>query len=587
MRPWFRAIALDYDGTLVHGDRAPGDDVLGAVADCRRHGQRAVLVTGRILEELRGVFPAVDEWFDAIVAENGAVLALGRSVRVLAAPVEVELDEALIERAVPFRRGQVLLATQVAHEGVLTEELRRLGLESQLVRNRAELMVLPPGVSKGFGVYQALGELGVSHHSAIGFGDAENDHSLLRTCEVGVAVADAVPSLQRQADVVLDKPGGPAVAEFLRGPVLSGERTVEPRRWQLELGRTAAGARVRVPASQVNVLVVGRSGSGKSFLAGLLAEQLIGLGYSVCIVDPEGDYAPLGSLRGTLNLGGREPLPDPEQVGRFIEHRFGSLLLDLSMIDAAGRERYVPPLLERLEAEREANGLPHWIFLDEAHHLRGPDGGLRSGGHCLVTYRPHELPEEVRERIDVVLALPGGKAPEAGERDPLEALEELWGLDFGTSHRGRDEPVLLARPRRGSAVQGFRLTRRRTRHVRHWHKYFGSELPPALQFVFRDGAGGEARHVGVNMGEFHRILMRCDPAVILYHVERGDLSRWIRQAVQDVALGRTVHRLEEAFLQGDRTSEDLETLRMGVVRAIEERYVDLWSSPADASNGAR
>ena len=281
MAGYFRAIALDFDGTITDGGDLPGEDALAAVGESRRQGRKAILVTGRILEELRGVFPAVDAWFDAIVAENGCVLAFGRSMRVLAAPVELELDGALVARGVPFRRGQVLLATHAAHEGEVTEELRRLGLECQLMRNRGELMVLPPGISKGFGVYQALGELGISHHSAVAIGDAENDHSLLRGCELGVAVANAVESLKRHADLVLEKPGSAGVAEFLRGPELSGEAPMAPRRWQIELGTYTDGSPVRIPASQINVLVTGRSNSGKSFLAGMVAEQLIGLGYSV------------------------------------------------------------------------------------------------------------------------------------------------------------------------------------------------------------------------------------------------------------------------------------------------------------------
>lgn len=585
MTGWFRAVAVDFDGTLVQGDHPPCAEVLAAVGECRRRGQRVVLVTGRILEELRAVFPGVDHGFDAIVGENGAVLASHGAVRVLAAPVEVELDAALLERGIPFRRGQVLLATQAAHEAAVTRELRQLGLECQLIRNRAELMVLPPGVSKGFGVYQALGELGISHHSAVGLGDAENDHSLLRTCEVGVAVADAVPSLQRQADLVLEEPGPSAVAEFLRGPVLTGEQRVEPRRWQIELGRTEQGDRVRIPASQVNVLIVGRSGSGKSFLAGILAEQLLGLGYSLCLVDPQGDYAPLGRLRGMLKLGGREALPQAEQVGRFVEHRFGSVLLDLSMSDRDTQERYVPPLLAQLEAERRATGLPHWIFLDEAHHLRPLDGETPpSRGYCLVTYRPHELTEAVRERIDVILALPGGKLPERSERCPLEAVEEAWGLDFGSWRHAASGQVLIARPKLGGQVRAFRMGRRRTRHVRHWHKYFGAELPPELHFVFRSESQA-SRHVGTNMGEFHRILLACDPELVRYHAARRDFSRWVRQAIQDMALGGAVGEKERTFLEGAQDDEDVEVLRRGVVRAIEDRYVDAWADTSAGDDG--
>jgi len=69
-----------------------------------------------------------------------------------------------------------------------------------------------------------------------------------------------------------------------------------------------------LPASQVNLLFVGGSGVGKSYAAGLLAERLIELDYSVCFIDPEGDHAPLGRLPKVLTVGGRGLLPRAEDV---------------------------------------------------------------------------------------------------------------------------------------------------------------------------------------------------------------------------------------------------------------------------------
>ena len=66
---YFRAVALDYDGTLADGVVA-----LAALAEARAQGGRVILVTGRIMSELRDVFPEVDEHVDAVVAENGALL---------------------------------------------------------------------------------------------------------------------------------------------------------------------------------------------------------------------------------------------------------------------------------------------------------------------------------------------------------------------------------------------------------------------------------------------------------------------------------------------------------------------------------
>ena len=54
--------------------------------------------------------------------------------------------------------------------------------------------------------------------------------------------------------------------------------------------------------------LTGDAKSGKSWVAGLLCEQLILHGYCVCAIDPEGDYSSLEGLPGVTVLG-REDIP--------------------------------------------------------------------------------------------------------------------------------------------------------------------------------------------------------------------------------------------------------------------------------------
>ena len=284
---YFRAVAVDFDGTLAEGGLVAAD-TLAALRDVRGRRVSVILVSGRILDELHGVFADVDDHVDAVVAENGAVVSTARRRRRLAAPVDPALGEALSAKGVAWRAGEVLLACSGADEPAVLDVIRRLGFDYQLVRNRGELMVLPAGVTKGTGLFEALGDLGLSHHNAIGVGDAENDHSLLQACELGVAVADAVGALRAHADVVLTQPDGAGVVELLRGGLLAGSEHVYPRRWQITLGVDDDGEPVVLPASQINVVVAGGTGEGKSYLAGLIAEQLVGLGYSLFVFDPEG-----------------------------------------------------------------------------------------------------------------------------------------------------------------------------------------------------------------------------------------------------------------------------------------------------------
>ena len=165
-----------------------------------------MLVTGRRVEELLKVCPAI-ALFDLVVAENGAVVydPARREEVVLGAPVPKSLVERLRERSVaPLEVGKVLVATHDPHGAVVFDVIRELGLELQVIVNRSSIMVLPPGINKATGLEVALHKLGLSQHEAVAIGDAENDHSFLRYCECGVAVANAVPSIKAAAELVTD-----------------------------------------------------------------------------------------------------------------------------------------------------------------------------------------------------------------------------------------------------------------------------------------------------------------------------------------------------------------------------------------------
>lgn len=572
---YFRAVAIDYDGTLTQGER-PSEALLEAVARARQAGLRVILVTGRILAELRQVFPEVADHFDVLVGENGAVLEREGVSRALTAPVAVALDEPLVRRGIPFRRGQVLLACDGEHDVALLEELRRLGLDCQLARNRDQLMVVPPGVTKGSGVAEALAQLGLSRHSALAVGDAENDQSLLEACEIGVAVANAVPALRDRADVVLAEPNGRGVASLLRGPLLRDELRVEPRRWQVDLGRTFAGEPVTIPGSRANLLVTGGSGSGKSYAAGFLAERLLALGYSVCVFDPEGDHVPLGRLHNVVVVGGREALPPGLQVARILQQGLGGVVVDLSFA-GSDRERYIRDAFGALEKLRTERGIPHWIFLDEAHVPLGVAGLAVPGfdpqrkGFCLVTYRPMELCKRARGSFDFLLALPGEGGIEPDVRDSVAAAAEIApeALDSELTGAGLGQAVLI---RLGSKaeVQRFWLAPRWVTHVRHWHKYAGARLPWEHRFYFR-GPDSPTGATAANLSEFHHEVRRCADEVLRHHAECGDFSRWLEDVIQDSTLAEAVRSVERRLAQAP--AGEVEPMRDSLLEIIERRYL--------------
>jgi hydroxymethylpyrimidine pyrophosphatase-like HAD family hydrolase len=565
MRHALRVIAVDYDGTIAESDR-PDPDALAALGELRTRGYRVLLCTGRILDELLAVFPEVNRHFDAIVAENGAVLVHDGAIDTQERALAPELAASLAAARIPFRAGHVLLATDAAYDRTVLDCIHRHGLDAQLVYNRGALMVLPEGVTKGAGLLHALGRLELSRHSTLAIGDAENDHSMLQAAEIGVAVGNAVPALQAHADICLQDANGAAVAAFLRGPVTAGTIAVQPARWSVRLGTDADGGAVTIPGSPANVLIAGASCSGKSYTAGLFVERLTALDYTVCIFDAEGDHRDLEKLPGVLTVGGIEPLPAPDRLAALVRNRFSSVIADLSLLTVTEKRRYTADSLSALEALRRHRGYPHWIVLEEADQLLAdaslptqPDGGL-AAGYCVVTHRPRVLHPDLMAALDAVIALPGA---ERYARIPSDAGPGEVSFTLPSGH------ALLATR---SGVTEFRCDERLLRHVRHRHKYTHAQVPEERRFFF--GAPGSSRASAGNLAEFRTELQRADVETLRQHLLAGDFSRWIRDVLADDELGRRIRAVERWFRTDP--SSNAETSAAAVSNAIELRY-----SPGD------
>ena len=514
---YFRAVALDYDGTLAGGQVAPA--TLAALTEARARGIRVILVTGRIMSELRAVFPEVDEHIDAVVAENGALLVTHGGARLLAAPVGRAVSAALTGRGVVHRSGRALIAGAAADEPAALEVVRELGLDCQLIRNRGELMILPAGVTKATGLLEALRELGLSPHNAIGVGDAENDHTLLDACEVGVAVANAVDALRARADMILARPDGEGVADLLQGPLLSGRAHLHPHRWWVTLGTDDDGEPVTLPGSQLNIAVCGGTGKGKSYLSGLICEQLIRLGYSLVVLDPEGDHHGLGELRDVIITGGHEGrLADPAEVVRLLRNGRTSVVTDLSHLDTPARAAYATDLASEVEAHRAATGVPQWVVVDEAHVPIGRDVTARrmlnppAKGYLLVTWQPAELSADALLALDAIITL-GSARPESRFIEITAAVADMPRAEIARLLSGPDGRAVLAwRQRPGQAV-AFTLGLRTTPHLRHAHKYGWAGVEPARRFYFKTGPDTATGAVAANLDDLEAELGRCDRGV--------------------------------------------------------------------------
>jgi hydroxymethylpyrimidine pyrophosphatase-like HAD family hydrolase len=212
----FSTLATDYDGTLA-ADGWVADETLRALDRCIESGRKLILVTGRELPELLEVFSHA-KLFHSIVAENGGLLYQPSTglEKPLAPPPSAEFVATLQRRGVePCSTGRTIVSTRQPHETIVLQTIRDLGLELQVIFNKGAVMVLPSGINKATGLAAALEHMGLLLDNTVAVGDAENDHALLESCKVGVAVANAIPLLKAHADWVTDLPNGQGVQQLI------------------------------------------------------------------------------------------------------------------------------------------------------------------------------------------------------------------------------------------------------------------------------------------------------------------------------------------------------------------------------------
>lgn len=568
-----RVIAFDFDGTLAENDHVPVD-VQRVLEQLIEHGYTLFLVTGRLYEAV--ALGELAPFFAGIVWENGAVLSQRQSGQLYLpfGHIDPQVVRGFEQAGVPLERGLAIVSTWSPHEQTVADVISNSGSDAVIAHNKGAIMVLPPGTAKGPGLERMLELCDLSPHSVISFGDGENDLSLLQASEGRVAVANAVQGLQSIADLVTTQPGSRGVIEALQTYWLTDRLREFPARngRMIPLGHDEQGRPVSLPSSRLasyNLGIYGDSGTGKSWVTGLLVEGMHREGYQVLLIDPEGDHRGLCSLPRMMAIDGDDAaLPNPAVTALMLEEASSSVVLDLSGYPHSRRQSYVAELIQRLLPLRRHKYRPHWIVLEEAQEYLPREGGavltallplLGEGGWSFVTYRPDLLAVGVRQSLQTCLITRLRNA------DVLETSIDLPPLPSSKE---------LATTRVGSVwLCGERLVRlhaagRRVPHIRHFYKYLDTPLPKHKRFYFRTESG----YLGIeaaSLFDFKELLPTLPAASLDYHQTRGDFAKWIRGALGDDLLAGHIEKLAHRNLTG-------EVLRDALYDRVSERYADLY-----------
>lgn len=542
---------------------------LAALKRLLASGRKLVLVTGRQLPDLQRIFPHLS-LFERVVAENGAVLhrPATSETRLLAEAPPQAFMNALRRHGVSFSAGSVIVDAREPDDERILAVIRELGLELQVIYNKGAAMVLPSGVNKGTGLVAALSEMCLSHHNTVGVGDAENDHALLSACECGVAVANSIETLKQRADIITEAPNGRGVEELI-GRLLDNDLRGAPNRLTRQpilLGTGANGARISIDSLDTSLVIAGPSSSGKSTIMLGLLERLTQADFQVCLIDPEGDYSQLENI---VKLGGSDRPPDISEIFQILNNPKSSLIVNLLGLPLADRPVFFASLFPKLQELRAKTGRPHWIILDEAHHLLPKErGGQALGvipqqltGVLLITVHVDSVMDAALKSMTGIIAV--GSSPEETICQFSSAIGVIAPIHYPLPSRAGEAFVWLPGSSRGPLA--VRMQPPTTEVRRHKRKYAEGKLGPDRSFFFR-GPAGKLNLRAHNLNTFVEMAQGVDDDTWLFHLRRGDYSQWMREAIKDEALAGEVREIEK---DGKESSQKT---RSEVIEAINRRY---------------
>lgn len=313
------------------------------------------------------------------------------------------------------------------------------------------------------------------------------------------------------------------------------------------------------------MLVCGTSGGGKSTLATALLERLEQAQYQFCIIDPEGDYA---EFEPVVALGTAQQIPQVDAAVRLVQDGRHNAAVNLIGMPLDDRPAQFAALLGRLQELRAGTGRPHWILVDEAHHVLPSSYETNNftfpaklRGMVFVTLQPDLLPHAALRMVDTVIAA-GGEP-----RESLQTFAEAVKIDLppGPSLSLESGEYLVWEVDSGRPPTRVRLLPGQSLRRRHSRKYAEGELEPDRSFYFR-GPDGKLSLRAQNLMLFLQLADGVDDETWLYHLGRGDYSQWFREGIKDESLAAEV-----AEVEGHQRPSPEESRRR-IRELVEQRY---------------
>ncbi|PCR92403.1 helicase HerA domain-containing protein [Natrinema ejinorense] len=168
----------------------------------------------------------------------------------------------------------------------------------------------------------------------------------------------------------------------------------DSRQRQIRVGRTADGADLKLPVIEILTgrgFATGKSGSGKSNTASVVAEELLEAGYPLLIVDTDGEYYGLKEEYEMLHAGADEECdiqigPEhAEQMATLALEENVPVILDVSgYLDEEVADELLRKIARQLFVKEKKLKKPFLLVVEEVHEYIPEGGGVGETGKLLI-----------------------------------------------------------------------------------------------------------------------------------------------------------------------------------------------------------
>jgi hypothetical protein len=414
--------------------------------------------------------------------------------------------------------------------------IKELGLERQVIFNKGAVMILPSGINKASGLKSLLNKLHYSVHNTVAIGDAENDGTMLELVECGVAVSNALPSVKSIADFTTRADYGEGVIELADKLMNDDLIKISPKlsKHFLELGNGKDDSLFSINPYRSGILLSGVSGGGKTTFTLAIVESLILKSYQFCLIDPEGDYL---NLEGAQVIGNEKSIPPVEELIALLNEPEQNLVLCILSVPLKERPAFFTKFLAAFSKLRRDSGHPHWLLLDEAHHLIPVESGRETSpipedfyNFILISTSPDQLSAKVLSKIGMVMVVGRNTAY------PIKQICKVLQKDVPSIPDVSDGEMCVWDMENGTAPMTIRYFLPQKLLKRHKRKYAEGNMD-SNSLVFT-GVGNKMNLVAPNLMMFKHIAEGIDVDSWLFHLRRKDFSNWFRDKVHDENLAK-------------------------------------------------